>query len=108
MFRRWWDTCVFTRELRLRGSRGNETAILSLHSTGRYRLRKRSGATAVDEVGSFTRRYENFNLTADAGWLRRLVALDGGGYRVLENDVAADHVIEDWVLEPRGATHVVP
>lgn len=98
---------MFTRELRLRGARGIETATLSLHSTGRYRLRKRrrrargeSGITAVDEVGSFTRRYENFNLTADAGWLRRLVARDDGGYGVLEEDVPADHVIEDWVLEP--------
>ena len=106
-FRRWWDTCPFTRVLRVRGSDGNATATLTLHSTGRYLLRKRwrrrtqePGTVALREVGSFSRRRDNIEMTSDDGWHRRLVPDGERAYRVLEDGVPGDYVIEDWRLEP--------
>lgn len=40
LLRDWWRTSSFTRVLTLHGSHENQAAVISLHSTGHYLLRK--------------------------------------------------------------------
>lgn len=105
--RLWWATSRFTRVDLLRGARDDATATLSLHSTGRYVLRKRwtrrageLGLIAVGETGAWNRRRDNIEMTADDGWHRRLVPDGERAWRVLEDGVDGDYAIEDWRLAP--------
>lgn len=96
MLRRWWQTSVFTRVMRLRGADGSARVTLSFHSTGRYRLRK----NALSEVGAWSRRGANIEMTADDGGRRRLVPEGEQSWRVLENDVSESASLEGWTLAP--------
>ena len=96
MLHRWWQTCAFTRVMRLRGAEGSTRATLSFHSTGRYRLRK----GAHREGGAWTRRGANIEMTADDGGLRRLTPEGDQSWRVLENDVNERATLEGWTLAP--------
>jgi hypothetical protein len=106
----WWDTCSYTRVLSLHGSRDNQTAQLSFHSTGRYLLRKKCqrapnecGFLSLGEPGVFTQTEEALEMKADHGWERRLDAVSEGHFRVSEDEeVDRKHPIYSiagWVFE---------
>ena len=106
----WWDTCSVTKVLELHGSKETELATLSLHSTGRYYLRKKwqrpageIGIMGLGERGSFIKSDDGFRITADSGWVRELVCTVEGKFRVFEDENVAqshaDYAIADWLLD---------
>jgi hypothetical protein len=106
----WWDTCSHTRIISLHGASGNRSAQLSFHSTGRYLLRKQwqrppneCGIVSLGELGVFTQTPEAFEMKADQGWGRRVVAVSEGCFQVQEDvEVAeehADYSVFGWVFE---------
>jgi hypothetical protein len=93
----WWDTCSHTRILSLHGAKGNQSAKLTFHATGRYLLRKEwrrppdeCGIVSLGELGDFTQTQEAFQMKADQGWVRRLNPLAESRFQVQEDGELAE------------------
>jgi len=91
IFRDGWRTSRFTLTKTLRGTSGNESAILTLHRD-HYVLRKswtRDGASGVcglGEPGTFIDHGDRIELVAHHGRKRELQRIDDQSYRVIEHD----------------------
>jgi hypothetical protein len=105
----WWQISLFTRILKLHGKKDVQTVELTLHSTGRYLLKKKwerrpneLGIVGLGELGAAVRTGTGFRLTADQGWIRDLEQGADGSFSVSEcvadKTVLPDHSIGDWRL----------
>jgi len=102
----WWNVSGFTRILMLHGSQGVQSAVLTLHSTGHYALKKswqgEFGIGALGEPGTYRRTENGFELVAHHGLRRFLRTAANGTYLVEEShaDAAADgnSSLKDWTL----------
>lgn len=106
----WWNVSALTRILNLRGSQGIQSAVLTLHSTGHYFLKKsweRSpgewGICGLGESGTYRRTESGFDLVAHHGLCRTLRTAANGTYLVEEeqSDAASggDSSLKDWTLQ---------
>lgn len=109
LFRDWWRTSSFTRVLVLNGTKGNQSAILTFHSTGHYLLKKswirpcgQTGIVRLGEPGTFTQLGDRYELTSHAGLRRLLQKTDERAYRVEKEDLPKEELRDDslrgWVL----------
>jgi hypothetical protein len=64
----WWNVSGFTRILTLRGSRGVQSAILTLHSTGHYLLTKSWRLTAWPVPDQIELLHQAWDRLIDSGW----------------------------------------
>lgn len=106
----WWTVSRFTQIRRLQGHNGNQMAVLTLHSTGQYLLKKtwqrlpgELGILALGEPGTFTPTKDGYRLVAHHG-LRRTLRDEGSGtYVVEEEDVSQaaqpNHSLDHWHLK---------
>ena len=108
LFVDWWRVSLFTRTLTLRGAYENQNAVITLHSTGHYLLRKswdrvagETGIAGLGEPGVFTHRDDGYDLIAHHGLHRLLRQTDEGLYRV-EDDPQEEgsdtHSHNGWML----------
>lgn len=106
----WWNVSGFTRILMLRGAQGGQSAVLTLHSTGHYLLKKswqlppgECGICHLGEPGTYRRTENGFELVAHHGLRRSLWTGANGTYLVDggEADAAADgnSSLKDWTLQ---------
>lgn len=107
--RDWWHTSSFTKILVLNGNHDNQSATISLHSTGHYLLKKswsrppgQTGIVGLGEPGTFTQLDSRYELTSHVGLRRVLRKTDEGAYRVEEEELLdEDHrnySLNGWVL----------
>jgi len=101
----WWAVSRFTQILGLKGEFGNESAVLTLHSTGQYLLKKKwrrtpgeLGVIAVGEPGTFTQSKDGYNLIAYHG-LRRTLRPEGAGQYVVEEDDTEKPSMQNYSLK---------
>ncbi len=106
----WWNTCSFTRVIKIHSLKANQTASISFHSTGRYLLHKEwkrskgeTGITSLGEVGVYTKIDNNFELISDDGWKRSLKLGHDGKLLVIEDEIVSrehqSYSIADWNFE---------
>ncbi len=106
----WWQTSCFTRTLKLQGSQGEQSAIITFHSTGQYLLKKswhrprgQTGIAGLGEPGTSTQSGGEYQLTSHAGLRRTFRRTDQGAYVVeeeLPGDALRDYSLKQWVLSP--------
>jgi len=105
----WWRLSSFTRILTLSGKQGIESAIITLHSSGHYLLKKswnrppgEMGIVSLGEPGTFVHTDDHYELTAHHGMRRILRGIDETTYRVEENPPAKeelrDYSLDGWLL----------
>lgn len=110
LLRDWWHTCSFTRVLALNGSTDNQSAIITLHSTGHYLLKKswtrppgQTGIVGLGEPGTFTQLDDRYELVSHVGLRRVIQKTDERAYRVeqeeLPKEELRDHSLSGWVLK---------
>lgn len=113
LIRGWWQISPFTRIATLEGSRDIESAVITLHSTGHYVLKKtwkrpagEIGIVGLGEGGTFVRSVDGYELNADHGVHRALRETPNGAYAVeeipplTENQLA--YALQGWVLHCRS------
>src|SRR5262245_47644796 len=109
----WWSVSGFTRVLTLRGSQGIQSAVLTLHSNGRYVLKRswqrapgECGICGRGEPGTYRRTENGFELIAHHGLRRFLRTAANGTYLVEEAQADAagngDSSLKDWTLQECG------
>jgi hypothetical protein len=109
LIRDWWNTSSFTRILALNGDQDNQSAIITLHSTGHYLLQKswirppgQTGIVGLGEPGTFTQLNNRYELTSHVGLHRVLQKTDEKAYRVEEEELPKeelrDYSLSGWVL----------
>ncbi len=109
LLRDWWHTCSFTRILALNGSQDSQSAIITLHSTGHYLLKKswtrppgQTGVMGLGEPGTFTQRGDRYELISHVGLRRLLQKTDERAYRVEKEELPKedlhDYSLSGWVL----------
>ena len=109
LLRDWWHTCSFTRVLALNGSKENQRAILTFHSTGHYLLKKsrprppgQTGIVGLGEPGTFIQLDDRYELVSHVGLRRVLQKTDGRAYRVEKEELPKyelrDYSLSGWVL----------
>jgi hypothetical protein len=111
LVRDWWRVSSFTRILTLHGSKDIQTAIITLHSTGHYLL-KRSwnrlpgeiGIGGLGEPGTYIQAEGQYELTAHHGLRRILRKTDDGAYVVEEgpppNASLQVYTLNGWLFSP--------
>lgn len=110
LLREYWNTSSFTRVLTLRGNSGIQNAIITLHSTGCYLLKKswnraegEVGIVGLGEPGTFSADGDAFELTSHFGLKRKLVRTADSSYQVEEywdgKPVSADYSLQGWLLK---------
>lgn len=92
--REWWRLSVFTQIMRLKGTQGIQNAIITLHTSGRYFLRKswnrppdEIGIVGLGETGSFAQTEDCIKLQSDHGLQRVLQHISNSSFVVEEPDV---------------------
>jgi hypothetical protein len=87
-----WNTSSFTRIMTLRGTSGIQNAVITLHTTGHYMLKKswdrqegESGIARLGEPGTFCADGDAFELVSHSGLRRRLVRADDQSFLVEEH-----------------------
>ena len=108
LFRDWWHTSSFTRVLALNGSKDNQRALITIHSTGHYLLKKawsppgQTGIVGLGEPGTFTKVDDRYELTSHFGLRRVLWKTDEGTFHVQEEELPKEehrnHSLSGWVL----------
>jgi hypothetical protein len=109
LLRDWWRICSFTRVLALNGSKDNQSAIITIHSTGHYLLKKswtrppgQTGIVGLGEPGTFTQLEDGYELISHVGLRRLLQKTDEKAYRVeaeeLPKQELHDYSLRGWVL----------
>ena len=109
LIREWWALSRFTQIAVMEGSHENQTARLSLHSSGMYLLKKRwrrmpgeTGIVELGEFGTYTPSGDGYELTAHFGLRRGLRARGGGVYGVEQGGISdtatSDYSLKDWQL----------
>ena len=109
LIRDWWHTSSFTRILALNGNQDNQSAIITLHSTGHYLLKKswsrppgQTGIVGLGEPGTFTHLENRYELTSHVGLRRVLRKADETAYRVEEGELPKEELrnysLSGWVL----------
>lgn len=100
----WWHTSSFTRVLTLRGEHDIQHAVITLHSSGHYLLKKswrrppgQIGIIALGEPGTFTQTENQYELTSYLGLHRILQKTPEGTYRV-EEDTASNESLQNYSL----------
>jgi hypothetical protein len=101
-----WQTSSFTRVAVFEGTQGMQSAVISIHSTGRYLLEKKwrrqpgeGGISAMGEVGDASEDKGSHLLKADNGWSRTLQPAPDGLLQCVEDQLPKDyrsHSIADW------------
>lgn len=101
----WWAHSRFTRILVLEGTHENQSALLTLHSTGHYLLKKKwqrargeMGIIELGEPGTFTSSKDGYRLVAHHG-LRRTLRAQGGGSFVVEEEDRDDFSTRNYSLK---------
>lgn len=105
----WWHTSSLTRILALSGNQDAQSAIITLHSTGHYVLKKswsrpsgQAGIVGLGEPGTFTRLDNRYALTSHVGLRRILRKMDETAYRVEEEELPREELrnysLDGWVL----------
>jgi len=103
----WWQTSSFTLANTLSGKQDNQAAVITLHKTGKYHLRKHwqrpvgeFGVTSLGELGNFVMGETDIQLHCDNGWSRTLKRKANNQYVVEETDNAhADYSLQGWTLQ---------
>ena len=106
----WWRVSSFTRILTLRGNQDIQSAIITLHSSGHYLLKKSwnralgdTGIVGLGEPGTFSQTDNQYELTSHHGLRRIFRKIDEGTYRVeedgLENEKLYDYSLNGWLLK---------
>jgi len=109
LIRDWWHTSSYTRILALNGNEDNQRAIITLHSTGHYLLKKswsrepgQTGIVGLGEPGTFTQLDNRYELTSHVGLRRVLRKTDQTAYRVEEEKLPTEELrnysLSGWVL----------
>jgi hypothetical protein len=117
LIREWWRTSVFTRTMILHGTQGIQRAVITIHSSGRYLLKKswdrpssETGIVGLGEPGSFVADGEAVTLVSDHGLRRKLRRVTRDAYDVEEPEEdrpeLRDYSLRGWRLECREH-HVV-
>lgn len=109
----WWALSRFTRILTLEGSHEDQSAVLTLHSSGEYLLKKKwQGMPGhLTSFGTFTRSADGYELVAHFGLRHTLRAQGGGLYVVNEEDTndpsVRNYSLKHWHLREtnRGGPH---
>lgn len=106
----WWRTSCFTKILTLRGSKGIQSAVITLHSSGHYLLKKswnrppgEIGILGLGEPGTYVCKDDNYELTAHHGLHRTLRKIDETTYRVEEDspikEELRNYTLNEWLLK---------
>lgn len=106
----WWHISSFTRILTLRGDHDIQSAIITLHSSGHYLLKKswnrppgQIGIVALGEPGTFIQTENQYELTSDLGLHRILRKTLEGTYRVeqdqRDNESLQNYLLHGWVFK---------
>jgi len=106
----WWNVSGFTRILTLHGSQGAQSAVLTLHSTGHYFLKKSwqlapgaFGICGLGDSGTYRRTEDDFELVTHHGLRRFLRTAANGTYLVEEGQADAatngNSSLKDWTLQ---------
>jgi hypothetical protein len=109
LLRDWWRTSSFTRFLALNGNKDNQSAFITLHSSGHYLLKKswarppgQTGIAGLGEPGTFSQLGDRYELTSHVGLRRLIQKTDEGAYRVEEEELPKeglrDYSLIGWVL----------
>lgn len=100
----WWAVSRFTQILGLSGKSDNQTAVLTLHSTGQYLLKKKwqrapgeLGVIALGEPGTFTKTEDGYSLVAHHG-LCRTIRDGGDGTFIVQEDLPDDEALRNYSL----------
>jgi hypothetical protein len=107
----WWQTSSFTRVLMLNGTRDEQHAILTIHSTGHYLLKKswirpegQTGIVGLGEPGRFVQSGSDFELTSYHGVRRTLIRQDDGIYAVQDEEIKdpglLNYSLDGWKMKP--------
>ena len=106
----WWAVSGFTQVLGLSGKSGNQAAIVTLHSSGQYLLKKKwqrapgePGVVSLSEPGTFTKTEHGYSLVAHHG-LRRTIRDDGDGTftvqeDALDNEAPHNYSLNHWKMK---------
>lgn len=111
LIREWWQTSSFTKILELKGSHDNQCAIITIHSTGYYVLKKswirpsgQVGIVGLGEPGTYTQQENRYELTSHVGLQRVLRYTDDRAYLVEEDELLKEELrnysLNGWVLKP--------
>lgn len=114
LIREWWATSKYTLVLKLHGSSGVESVVLSLHQSGRYsmtktwqRIRGQLGPMSIGEPGTYRRVAGTITLLSHLGTKRTLTSQDESTYIVQEESPLkpdqATLSLSGWLLEDAGA-----
>ena len=106
----WWRTSSFTRILMLNGTHDEQKAVLTLHSTGHYLLKKfwsrppgQIGIVGLSEPGTFTHNGSEFVLISHVGLRRILKTAESGAYHVDEDNIRdpklLNYSLNGWILK---------
>jgi hypothetical protein len=106
----WWQTSSFTKTLTLTGNRDEQDAILTIHSTGHYLLKKswrrppgQAGIVGLGEPGRFTQNGNDFELTSHVGLRRLLKRTATNAYAVQEDEIRdanlVNYSLNGWELD---------
>ncbi len=106
----WWRISFFTRILTLSGNQDIQTAIITLHSSGHYLLKKswerssgQPGILMLGEPGTYIQMDDSYELISCHGLHRILRRIDEGTYCVEEippeKKELRDHSLNGWLLK---------
>jgi hypothetical protein len=106
LFSDLWQTSFFTRVAAFEGTEGLQSAVISIHSSGRYLLEKKwrrqpgdLGVSASREVGNVSKHEGTYLLKADNGWSRTLRPAPEGFLQCVEDQLPTEwrsRSIADW------------
>lgn len=105
-----WRVSWFTRILKLHGTHDIQSAILTLHKTGHYLLKKswnrppnELGVVGLGEPGVFTKTADGYRMRSDHGLCRTLRRTTDGGYTVdedaFQDEALEKYSLDGWVME---------
>ncbi len=112
LVREWWQTCSYTEILRLHSEKDKQKAILTLHSTGHYCLKKtwrrkpfELGIRSLGEPGEFRETADGYTLTSFHGIQRKLTRSGGSGFLASElkplAETRSDYSLDGWGFSSR-------
>lgn len=111
LIKEWWQTSVLTQLAVFQGSKDIQEVIISLHSSGRYHLRKKwnrqpdePGINALSEAGNYESEQDRYIFISDSGLKRILNPIKEGFYKVEEPvEINENLSIRDFILEKISA-----
>jgi hypothetical protein len=106
----WWNTCSYTLIKTFYGKDGIQDAVITLHTTGRYLMKKswsrrdgEYGIVGLGEPGTFSKDGDAFELVSHHGLRRRLVPAEKQSFLVEEQQGVRpelkDYSLNQWSLK---------